>query len=474
MTARESYDLVVIGGGAAGISAAAAGAGLRARTLLIEKEPQLGGECSWTGCVPSKALLHIAEVVETLRRHGADSQAADLAGQALELTRQRTRQIAEDTGSQAFLEQQMGAEVAYGHARLSDRQEVELDGHRIHAHRVIVATGSGPALPPCEGLDRVDYLTNQNLFELTELPRSLVILGAGPVGLEMAQAFSRLGTKVTVVTRGPRILSKDDPELTETLADLLVAEGIELVRNAALQQVSQQRGLTRVTFEQAGETKQVSGEKLLVAVGRRANLDDLGLEDLGLSPSPAGLALDPYLRTAQRWLFGAGDVVGSYQFSHAAEEEARVAVRNAFFPLLGRPDHRWTPWATFTDPELAHLGPTEEELRLQGIEHRVYRWSFADDDRARVDQRAVGQVKLLATPWGRILGAHVLGPRAGEVANEIVLAARKRLSIADLALTIHIYPTLGMTTQRAADHWFEDLLARPWLRRFVERFTRRT
>jgi pyruvate/2-oxoglutarate dehydrogenase complex dihydrolipoamide dehydrogenase (E3) component len=317
-------------------------------------------------------------------------------------------------------------------------------------------------------------LTNTNLFDLDTVPQRLLILGAGPIGLEMGQAFARLGSQVTILTHGPRILSKDDAELTEELADCLEAEGLTIQRNAAIDRVEHGADDVTVHFTTGGQADFVTGDRLLVALGRRANVEGLGLESVGLEPAPAGLALNPYLQTAEPWLYAAGDVKGHHQFSHSAEDEARTAVRNALLPGRQKADWRLTPWCTFTSPELAHLGPTEDELHAAGRKYRVYRWSFADDDRARTDGAAVGQVKLLATPAGRLLGAHVLGPRAGEVLNELVYAARKKGHVADLAFTIHVYPTLGLTVQRAADQWFEEVLDKPLIGSVMRRITRRT
>lgn len=472
MSAADAYDLVVIGGGAAGISAAAAGAGLGARTLLVERDGRLGGECSWTGCVPSKALLHTAHVVRLLRLHGADSRADELAARAMAETRELTARIARDTASQAFLEQ-LGCEVVYHPGEIVGPHSVRVGERVVGARRVILATGSLPAVPEVPGLASAGFLTNQNLFDLEAPPRSLAVIGAGPVGLEMALAFRRLGSEVTVITRGPRILSRDDGELTEMLAERLADEGIRIEREVTLTRVERVDWRRRVIGTRSGATVTVEADELLVATGRRANVAGLGLETVDLAADPNGVAHDRYQRTPQRWLLAAGDVLGHHHFSHVAEEEARTAVRNAFFPVRGRTNYRWAPWCTFTSPELAHLGETEEQLRARGARYRVYRWSFEDDDRARVDREATGCVKLLATPAGRLLGAHVLGPRAGEVTNELVLAVRKGARIADLALTVHIYPTLGLTPQRAADHWFEDLMRVPWIRRAVTRFTRR-
>jgi pyruvate/2-oxoglutarate dehydrogenase complex dihydrolipoamide dehydrogenase (E3) component len=269
------------------------------------------------------------------------------------------------------------------------------------------------------------------------------------------------------------ILPKDDIELSALLADQLTSEGVELEYGVRADRAERNGHSIRLLFSQGGQRRELEAERLLVAVGRQANVDAIGLENVGVAVDPGGIAVTPALRTRQPWLFAVGDVLGHDQFSHAAEYEARVAVQNAFFPLRTRADYRWMPWCTFSDPELAHLGPTEAELQKKGVRYRAYRWRFSQDDRARTDLRASGLVKLLGTPRGRLLGAHILGHRAGDLMNQVILGQKKGASLFDLALTVNIYPTLGLAIQRAADHWVGDYTATPWRSWLIRLFTRR-
>jgi pyruvate/2-oxoglutarate dehydrogenase complex dihydrolipoamide dehydrogenase (E3) component len=465
-------DLVVIGGGAAGIVAATTGASLQARTLLIERSDRLGGECSWTGCVPSKVLLHLAGRAWQLRQAGAHAAADDLAGESLVRTRGITSDIARISGTLERLTA-LGVNVRFGLARLTGRQTLELAGERLRARRVLIATGSSPRLPEVSGLAAVPYRTNQTLFDLERPPRRLLVLGAGPIGIEMAQAFTRLGTHVIVISHGPRILGRDDAQLAGRLAEALGREGVQFVLGAEPVRVWREAAELRLSARRDGREQIFAGDELLVATGRRGNLDDLGLESAGITATAGALRTDTELRAARPWLLAAGDVTGKWQFSHVAEHEAVIAVRNAFFPVRKKVHYSHLPWCTFTDPELAHLGPTEDELREAGVPHRVHRFGFEREDRALSEERGVGEVKLLAGRGGRLLGAHILGPRAGELLNELVLAHRHRVRVPDLALTVHIYPTLSLAIQRAADDWWADWGQSPWLGRLFRIFTRR-
>jgi pyruvate/2-oxoglutarate dehydrogenase complex dihydrolipoamide dehydrogenase (E3) component len=465
-------DLVIIGGGAAGIVAATTAASLRARTLLVERSERLGGECSWTGCVPSKVLLHLAARVSELRRAAAGPAADDLAGEALARTRRLTAEIARVAGIRERLTA-LGVELRCGRVRVTGRQELMLDGERLHARRVLIATGSSPRLPDLPGLADVPYRTNQTLFDLDRPPRRLLVVGSGPIGIEMAQAFTRLGSVVTVVSHGPRILARDDVHLAGRLADILAHEGVRFALDSKPVRVSRENGEFRLVARRDGREEIFAGDELLVATGRRGNLDDLGLERVGLAAHDGALETDAELRAAVPWIFAAGDVNGKWQFAHVAEHEAIIAVQNAFFPLRRKVRYSHLPWCTFTDPELAHLGPTEDELRRDGVRHTVHRFAFEQEDRALTEQRGVGEVKLLATPSGRLVGAHVLGPRAGEILNELVLAHARRVRVPDLALTVHVYPTLSLAIQRAADRWWEEWGKTSWLARLLPLFTRR-
>ena len=455
----KDYDLGIIGGGAGGLVAAVAAGALGARTVLLELEHRLGGECSWTGCVPSKALIAAAALAYRSGRRFPDVM--EHVG--------RTVLEASKSSKISRLLEQYGVDVRYGRVRFKDNRTVETPEGTLRARRFIIATGSSAAVPVIPGLTP-GYLTNKEVWDLSAPPRSLLVVGGGPIGTELAQAFNRLGSQVTLVHSRDRLLARDDAELAGELTDLLRLEGLDIRLNCRVD------GLQRRTdggWQMHCGDQVLTGDHLLLAVGRKANTEGLNLEAAGVAYDSGGITVDPYLRTSASNIWAAGDCIGGLRFSHIAELEAKTAVRNALFPLRSRPDYQGAPWATFTDPELAHLGLTEEECRAKNLTYGVYYQAFASDDRAVADNTRQGRVKILASPYGKLLGVHILGPRAGELINEFVLARRKRLRIYDIGLTAHVYPTLGLAAQRATDDWFAQLAAKPWARFLIRTLRRR-
>ncbi|MFH1675545.1 MAG: NAD(P)/FAD-dependent oxidoreductase [bacterium] len=472
MAKTREYDFVVIGGGAAGLVAAATSTGMGAKTLLVEKSDRLGGECAWTGCIPSKTLIHIASVAREAREHGCPYAVEEISENAMRECRRMTSEIAERSRSHEKL-LEMGTEVVLnGNITFTGKNELELDGAKIRAEKAIICTGSSPHMPDIPGIHDVDCLTNLNVFELERPPKSMTIIGAGPIGIEFAQAFHELGTKVTVLQKNDCILDKDDRELTEMLKNILVRRGIDIKLNADVERIEKSGSLIRTYFSCENKGCYTETETLLCGVGRYANIDGLCLENIGLDPDHKGLATNKFRRTKSDWVFTAGDVDGSYQFSHSAEYEAVIAVNNALSTVFEATDYKWMPWATFSHPELAHLGPTEKELIDSGVKYKAFRKEFSGNDRALTDGDGVGLVKLLSSHDGKLLGAHILGPRAGELMNELVLGAKKGIKLSELALAVHIYPTLNIALQRAADNWFVELDEKPWKKNSVQLFTR--
>lgn len=445
----ERYDLAVIGGGTAGLVSSAVSAGIGAKTALIEQH-RLGGECLWTGCVPSKALIRSASVLHTLRRaaeFGIDVQGgrADFA-RVMERVHAIIRSIEPHDSPERF--RAMGVDVIEGRARFLSPEEAEVGGRRVRAKRWILATGSRTAIPPIPGLEEAGYLTHESLWELCVLPESLVVLGAGPIGLEMAQAFARLGSSVTVVESSDRILEREDPEIAAVLARHLEREGIRLLLQSKVTSVRVEGGMKVVG---AGGTELRAAE-ILVATGRRPNVEEMGLEAIGVEVTENGVSVDGTLRTSAHNVWAAGDVVGPYRFTHVADYQARIAAPNALFPLRRKVDYRVVPWCTYTDPEVARVGLTEAEAReTWGDKAGVYRYAHDSLDRALCDGEPDGLTKLVLDPRGRVAGAHVVGPRAGETIHEAVLAVRQRLKLSDLSGMIHVYPTYPESLKRAAD-----------------------
>ncbi len=448
---KVKYDLAIVGGGAAGLVAGVAAGAVGAKTAIVEKDGRLGGECSWTGCVPSKALIHQASLAY---RCGCRPD-----GNVMEKVRATIQKASKASKAKSLLER-YGVDIYYGKPGFKNNKALVIDnGTVIEANKYILCTGSSALIPEIEGLVE-GYQTNQHIWDLPDLPESLLIIGGGPIGTEMAQAFHRLGTKVTLFHSRDKLLPRDDQELAHELTEMLIADGIDIRLNTRIKKVEKNEQGWMV---EAGEEK-IYGRHLLIALGRQANTDGLNLEAAGVEYNTIGIGVNSHMRTTARNIWAAGDCTGGLRFSHIAEIEGKSAVRNALFPLNSRVDYQGSPWATFTEPELAHLGLTEEECKKLGYRYRIYSQEFAGDDRAITDGATRGRVKIIASPYGKILGAHILGPRAGELINEFILARRKGLRLHEIGLTVHVYPTLGMAVQRATDEWFSEIADKPLLK----------
>ena len=447
--AKKRYDLVVVGGGAAGLVASVAGGAFGAKTALVEKEDRLGGECSWTGCVPSKALIAQAE-----QAHRCGSVPNDV----MEKVRD-TVQLASKSSKTKELLSKYSVDRYFGGGRFLDSHRLETPSGVIEGRKFILCTGSQAAIPPIPGLED-GYLTNREVWDLTSPPGSMLVVGGGPIGTELAQAFARLGTKVHLFHDMDRLLPKDDVELARELTESLDKEGVSLYLNQRVEAVKK----TEKGWEIPIGDRTITGDEMLISLGRGANTEGLELENAGVEYTRERILVNGHLRTSTRHIWAAGDCTANMQFSHAAEVEAKTAVRNALFPLNSRPDYQGQPWTTFTSPELAHLGLTEEECQTKNIRYRTYYQPFSGDDRSITDGTIAGKVKIIATPLGKLLGVHILGHRAGELINEFVLARRKRMRVYDIGLTVHVYPTLGLAGQRATDQWFAEWSEQPWVR----------
>ena len=456
------YDMIVIGGGAAGLTAAGMSALLGARTALIERH-KLGGDCTWNGCIPSKTLLraaHVAHAIRTSDRYGIEAAPPRVDfRRVMEHVRAVRQHVYDEADAPPHFEK-MGVEVISATARFIDDHTLELDVseklRRVTSRFFVIATGSRPKNPgfavPC--------LNNESLFEITEQPARLLVLGGGPVGIEMSQAFQRLGTRVTVVAPGPEILTKDDPQLTGMLRKKLAEEGIEFRMGARITAVANQAGgfLAHLDNGESLET-----DAVLASIGREPLTEDLGLENAGVAKSEKGIVVDRFCRTSRRNIFAAGDITGRYQFTHMAEHMSKIAVTNALLRVPKALDERRVCWCTFTDPELAQVGETEEKLRRTGTKYQVYDFPFSKLDRAITESETTGLVKAFASPRGDILGASILGARAGEMIAEFSLAMRGGLKLSTVAETIHAYPTYALGNRRAADRWYNKQLDSPLL-----------
>jgi pyruvate/2-oxoglutarate dehydrogenase complex dihydrolipoamide dehydrogenase (E3) component len=450
------YDLVVLGGGSGGLNVATAAARVGAKVALIEKY-RLGGECTHTACVPSKALIKAANLAHTIRTAGdyglrIGAPEVDFAAVMARVRRVVAGFAGSDSGKSL---QAKGIDVYRGSPAFEAYDTVVLDGReRISGHRFVIATGSRPAVPEVPGLESAGFLDNGTIWDLHERPRALVVIGAGPVGLEFGQAFARLGTPVTILSDGPHILPAEDPEVADRVQAYLAGEGIAFHLGAEVTGVSVRDGQTVIALRGPadGATHEVACSHILVATGRLANVEGLNLEAVGIHADPRhGIEVDDHLQTRAPHVYAIGDVLGRFQFTHAAEREAAVAFQNAVLRLPKRIDYAAVPWATFTDPEVATVG------RLTGFdaseEVRVFRAEYDELDRARIDGRTHGFAKLVASPSGKIRGVTIVGDEAATVLQEFVLAIEHGLTLNDLASTVHTYPTYSGLVRKLANQF---------------------
>ncbi len=469
-TTELTADLCVIGAGSAGLSVAAGAAQMGARTVLIEAH-RMGGDCLNTGCVPSKALLAAAKAAQAVRdagRFGVGRQAPDIDFPAVRRhVRGTIAAIAPHDSEERF--RALGCVVLREHARFLDRSTVLAGNTLVRARRFVVATGSRAEVPDVPGIDRLPYLTNETIFDIAELPRHLLVVGGGPIGCEMAQAFRRLGAEVTLVQRD-RILPKDDGEAAEVVRRSLAADGVTVLERigiASAEPVGTDISLTLT------DGRRLIGSHLLVAAGRRANVEGLGLEEAGVHITGKGVAVDDRLRTSNPRIFAAGDVAGGPQFTHWAGYHAGIVIRNALFRLPARVSQRTLPRVTYTDPELAQVGLTEAQARdRHGDRIRVLSAAFADNDRARAEGHGEGFAKAVTDRRGRILGATIVGSQAGELIQSWAVAMAGGLKIGTLAGMIAPYPTLGEISKRVAGAFYTPTLFGPrtrWLVRLLAR-----
>jgi pyruvate/2-oxoglutarate dehydrogenase complex dihydrolipoamide dehydrogenase (E3) component len=466
--AEYDYDIGVIGGGAAGLTVASGAAQLGVKTVLIERRPSLGGDCLHTGCVPSKTLIRTAAVYHDMRRAACyglpevDLPPVDM-GSVNGRIREVIAAIQKHDSEERFCG--LGVKVLFGEARFRDEHVVDCSGERLSARFWVLATGSSPAAPPIDGLEDVDYLTNEDLFSLDRLPGSLVVIGGGPIGCEMAQAFARLGTRVTIVQRNCQLLPVEDEDMAEVVRGALEADGVTVELCAATSRVRRVNGEVEVVFTRNGRPHTVRAEKLLVAAGRMPRVDGLGLENCGVELAGRGVKVDARLRTTQKHIFACGDVLGRYLFTHAAGYEGSIVLSNAVFRLPRKADYSRLPWCTYTDPELASVGMNEKRAAAAGVEYRVWEEPFADNDRARAEGRIDGKVKLVLDHREKPLGAQVVGLHAGELAGQWTTALGGGVKLSALASTVMPYPTLAEINKRVAGRVLSAKLFSPRVRK---------
>jgi len=461
--ASYDYDIGIIGGGSAGLTVAAGAAQLGARTLVVERSPALGGDCLHRGCVPSKTLIRTAGVLALARRAPEfglprlELPPVDL-GAVMDRVAAVIARIQPHDSPERFCG--LGAEVRFGAARFADDHVVEVDGARVSARSWVIATGSRPALPPVTGLAEVPYWTNETLWAQRALPARLVVLGGGAVGVEISQAFGRLGSRVTVVELADQLLGHEDEDVAAIVRERLEAEGVEVLTGTKAVSASRRGGgiVLAVAPAAGGGPRELAADALLVATGRRPSVADLGLDNAGVAHTPLGIPTDARMRTSRGHIYAAGDVNGVLPFTHVAGYEGGVALTNAVLRLPRKADYTKVPWCTFTDPEVASVGLNEKRARKAGVDYRVLEERFDGNDRAQAEGETAGKIKLLLSPRGSILGCQIVGAHAGELIHEWVAALAGGVKLSALAGAIHAYPTLAEISKRAAGSWYAPKL----------------
>jgi dihydrolipoamide dehydrogenase len=456
--ARFDYNLVVIGAGSGGLVTAYIAAAVKAKVALIEKE-KMGGDCLNTGCVPSKALIRSAKMLSYARRAGqfglkpepVSFDFADVMGRVQNVI----KQIEPHDSVERYTA--LGVDCFQGEASVTSPWSVSVNGQTLTSRNIVIASGAKPLVPPIPGIDQIDILTSDNLWQLEALPERLLVLGGGPIGSEMTQAFARLGSKVTQVEMQSRIMAREDPEVSDYIRTRFEREGIQVLTDHAAKQVVVDNGEKILICEHQGQSVSIPFDQILVAVGRSAHVNGFGLEELGVALSNRGtVAVDPFLRTNFPNIYAVGDVAGPYQFTHTASHMAWYAAVNALFGEIKsfRVDYSVIPWATFTDPEVARVGLSEDEAKAQNIPYEVTRYGIDDLDRAITDSEDHGWVKVLTKPGSdKLLGVTIVGTHAGDLLSEYVLAMKHGLGLNKILGTIHIYPTLAEANKAVAGEW---------------------
>ena len=460
---RKRYDLVVVGAGTAGLVSAAGAAGLGARVALVERD-RMGGDCLNTGCVPSKGLIAAARSwsrAASTHRFGlsADVRERDFAAAARRMREVRAS-IAPHDGAARFAA--LGVDVFFGEGRFASERTVTVGDDSLRFRRAVIATGARASVLPVPGLEECGYHTNESIFDLDELPRRLLVVGAGPIGCELAQAFARFGSAVTIVDAADRVLPREDPDVSALVEDALARDGVRYVAGAEILRFDRNGAECQARVNARGVKETLAADAVLLSVGRTPNVDGLGLEQAGVEFGAEGVVVDRNLRTTNRRVFACGDVSSRFKFTHAADAEARIVIQNALFLGRTRADRLVVPWCTYTDPEVAHAGLNEAALEEAGAEFETVKIATDEVDRANLEGDTEGFLKIhVEKKKGRILGATFVAEGAGDMIPEIVLAMREGLTLDAIAATVHPYPTRAEAIKKAADAWRRGKLTPP-------------
>jgi len=470
------YDLVVIGAGTGGLVTAAGAAGLGARVALIERH-LMGGDCLNVGCVPSKVLISAARVWATARRAASEYDGPALADDAhgdFTAMMTRMRQIRAELSpiDSAARFRDLGVDVFLGDGIFADASTITVGGAALTFRRAVIATGARAAAPKIPGLESVQYFTNESIFDLTELPPRLLIVGAGPIGCELAQSFARFGARVTIVDKGDRALPRDDVDAAKIVQDALVADGVTFVFGVEIASVSQQGREITVRTTRAGTETVHACDALLIAAGRAANVEGLQLDRAGIAFTDKGVTVDDRLRTSNASVYAVGDVCSALQFTHSADFQARMVIQNALFFGRGKQSNLVTPWATYTSPELAQVGHTADSAAKAGVQVQTFTVPLHDVDRARLEGDTNGFCRVHVRQGSdTIVGATIVAPNAGDMISEITLAMTNGLGLGAIGKTMHPYPTQGEVLRKVADSWRRTKLT-PLVKRLFTHYFR--
>ena len=460
----KAYTLIVIGGGSGGLVSARVAAKLGANVALIEKNDDIGGECLHAGCVPSKALIAAANLAVAPRTSGAFGVAmtAKVDFRAVKQHIQSSiKAIAKHSENDEYYKS-MGVDVYHGAAKFTGPDTIEVDGKQLTAKRFIISTGSRPAVPPVPGLDDVPYSTNENIFTIDELPKRLLVIGGGPIGCELGQAFQKLGSQVTMLQTGDRLLPREEKTVSALLKSEFEALGATVLTNIKLESLKLMNGQVHAKTDRTDANSELIVDHVLVATGRTANTD-LNLDKAGVKTNDRGITINDRLQTSNKNIYAIGDCVGGYQFTHFAAEQAGLAVRNALFPLYSKQKDRAVPWVTFTDPEIGRIGAIEDELIASKTPYNLNKLDYAGIDKAVVEG-AQGYIHILSNPSdGKILGATVVGPMAGEIINQIAFAYAQERPFTDLGAGLRAYPNYSFGLKQLASDALIEKAAAKWL-----------
>jgi len=456
--ANYDYDIGVIGGGAGGLTVTAGAAQLGAKTLLVEKDDVLGGDCLHFGCVPSKTLIktaHVYHLMKNSQEFGLPS--VDVPPVDFREVSQRIKSVIGTIQHHDSKERfcKLGAQVEFGQPTFTDEHSIRLNGNTYSAKNWVIATGSSPVAPPIKGLGKTPHITNREIFYMDRLPESMIILGGGPIGSEMSQAFCRLGTRVSVVDMAPQILGKEDADMADIVRDVLDSEGVEFYLNSSIEEVNDLGREKEVKIKTGeGDIISLKADTILVAVGRGANTNGLGLEDIGVEYNSRGINVDNRLRTNHKHIYAAGDINGGFQFTHTAGYEGGIVLSNAVFHLPRKVDYTFLPWCTYTNPPLGSIGMNEKSAKAAGINYTVWTEEFKDNDRSLAEGESIGMIKMILNEKEKPIGVQILGPHAGDLLGEWVAVLNGKVKLSTLAAAVHPYPTIGEINKKVAGTYF--------------------